>query len=100
MNAGFREPRVLVAAHIKPWSKAAPQEKVDHYNGLLLVPNLDALFDEGLISFRDNGAVILSNQWSPDDQRRMHITQDTHLRHVHPESRPYLEYHRDQRFLG
>lgn len=95
---GVREPRVLVAAHIKPWADAAPQEKVDHYNGLLLVPNIDALFDEGLISFRDNGAVMVSSRWNSDDQRRMHITPDTHLRHVHRESLEYLQYHRDECF--
>jgi putative restriction endonuclease len=95
---GVQEPRVLVAAHIKPWSEAVPQEKVDHYNGLLLVPNLDALFDQGLISFRDDGGVIISNLWSKDDQRRMYVTEDMHLRRVPQQSKGYLAYHRDQCF--
>ena len=74
------------------------QEKVDHFNGLLLVPNLDALFNEGLISFRDDGRMLVSPDWRADDQRRMHITPDLHLRTVHPESCPYLEFHRDVMF--
>ena len=52
------------------------QEKVDHFNGLLLVPNLDVLFNEGLISFRDDGRMLVSPEWRADDKRRMHITPD------------------------
>jgi len=90
-----QEPRVLRSSHIKPWTDSNVQEKVDHFNGLLLVPNLDALFNEGLISFRDDGRMLVSPDWRDDDQRRMHITPDLHLRRVNPESCRYLEFHRD-----
>lgn len=90
-----KETRVLRSSHIKPWAKANVQEKVDHFNGLLLVPNLDALFNEHLISFRNDGRILVSSDWRADDQRRMHVTSDLRLRTVHPESQPYLEYHRD-----
>jgi putative restriction endonuclease len=90
-----QEPRVLRSSHIKPWTDSNVQEKVDHFNGLLLVPNLDALFNEGLISFRDDGRMLVSPDWRADDQRRMHITPDLHLRTVYPESVRYLEFHRD-----
>lgn len=93
-----QEPRVLRSSHIKPWTKSNVKEKVDHFNGLLLVPNLDALFNEGLISFRDDGRILVSSDWRVDDKRRMRITPDLHLRKVHPESRTYLEYHRDTLF--
>jgi HNH endonuclease len=90
-----QEPRVLRSGHIKPWADSSVQEKVDHFNGLLLVPNLDALFNEGLISFRDDGRMVVSQDWWADDKRRMHIKPDLHLRRVHSESCRYLEYHRD-----
>jgi hypothetical protein len=90
-----QEPRALRSSHIKPWSSSDTQEKVDHFNGLLLIPNLDVLFNEGLITFRDNGQMLVSSDWDEVDQRRMHITRDLHLRTVHPESRHYLEFHRD-----
>jgi len=93
-----QEPRVLRSSHIKPWTNSNVQEKVDHFNGLLLIPNLDALFNEGLISFRDDGRILVSHDWRANDQRRMHITPDLHLRTVHQESFRYLEYHRDVRF--
>ena len=93
-----QEPRVLRSSHIKPWADSSVQEKVDHFNGLLLVPNLDTLFNEGLISFRNDGQILVSSAWRKDDQRRMHITSDLHLRAVHRESFPYLEFHRDRKF--
>ena len=93
-----QEPRVLRSSHIKPWVDSNVQEKVDHFNGLLLVPNLDALFNEGLIAFRSDGRILVSPDWNQDDKRRMHISTDLQLRHVHPESQTYLEFHRDVRF--
>jgi len=89
---------VLRSSHIKPWTKSDVREKVDHFNGLLLVPNLDALFNEGLISFQTDGRILVSSDWRADDKRRMHVTPDLHLRTVYPESRPYLEFHRDVMF--
>lgn len=93
-----QEPRVLRSSHIKPWADSSVQEKVDHFNGLLLVPNLDALFNEGLITFRNDGRMLVSPDWQDDDQRRMQITPDLQLRQVHSESHTYLEFHRDVRF--
>jgi len=93
-----QELRVLRSSHIKPWRDSDINEKVDHFNGLLLIPNLDTLFNEGLISFRDNGRVLVSSKWKIDDQRRMHVIPELHLRMVHPESRPYLEFHREMVF--
>ena len=90
-----QESRVLRSGHIKPWADSNVQEKVDHFNGLLLIPNLDALFNEGLISFQNDGRMLVSQDWRTDDKRRMHITPDLHLRTVHPESSRYLEFHRD-----
>src|ERR1022692_180506 len=90
-----QEPRVLRSSHIKPWNTSNVQEKVDHFNGLLLIPNLDTLFNEVLISFKNDGRMLVSPDWQTDDKRRMHITPDLHLRKVHPQSWPYLEFHRD-----
>jgi len=93
-----RETRVLRSSHIKPWAESDNQEKVDHFNGLLLVPNLDALFNEGLIAFRDDGRILISTDWRTDDKRRMHVTSDLSLRTVHAESISYLQFHRDVKF--
>lgn len=48
--SGYNDPRVLVASHIKPWFLASNTERLDSRNGLLLTPNLDKVFDKGLIT--------------------------------------------------
>ncbi len=95
---GVREPKILKAGHIKPWTNSDVTEKVDHFNGLLLIPNLDSLFNEGLISFKDDGNVMVSNQLHNEDRRRMYITDNLHLRQVFTEAKPYLDFHRSVLF--
>lgn len=52
---------VLIASHIKPWSKReTPAERLGAANGLLWTPNLDRLFDRGLVSFDDNFRITYS----------------------------------------
>lgn len=44
------------ASHAKPWAECANDaERLDVFNGFLLVANLNALFDRFLISFDDTG---------------------------------------------
>jgi len=53
-------PVYLIASHIKPWRHSDNNERLDGENGLFLCPNMDLLFDRGLISFENNGDVIVS----------------------------------------
>ena len=55
---GIDIPSLLVASHIKPWSKSDKKEKMDENNGLLLSVHIDALFDKGLISFDSSGNMV------------------------------------------
>ena len=48
---------LLIASHIKPWSKSNRIEKTAVDNGFLLCPNHDRLFDKGLITFSDDGKI-------------------------------------------
>ena len=57
---GVSDARFLIASHIKPWRSSTNQERLDGQNGLLLTPNVDALFDRGSISFDDDGALLIS----------------------------------------
>jgi 5-methylcytosine-specific restriction protein A len=52
---------LLKASHIKPWRDSDNAERLDIYNGLLLIPNLDSAFDKGYISFDDGGKIIISD---------------------------------------
>ena len=54
---------VLRASHIKPWSDCESDvERLDVFNGLLLAPHLDALFDKGWVTFSDDGELLRSPQ--------------------------------------
>ncbi|MCF0105453.1 MAG: HNH endonuclease, partial [Holdemanella sp.] len=52
---------MLIASHIRPFRDCSHiYEAFDNNNGLLLCKNHDALFDEGYISFDEEGKIILS----------------------------------------
>lgn len=61
---GLRDRELLRASHIKPWAASSDYERVDVYNGLLLSTLWDAAFDQGLISFRDDGSLRVSPKLS------------------------------------
>ena len=89
---------VLIASHIKPWAKCNTVEAIDQYNGLLLTPNLDKLFDQGLISFNDNGTIIISSRINNDDLSILGINNKMSLRYIETHHLKYLEYHRKNIF--
>jgi hypothetical protein len=41
--------------HIRSWRDASNAERISGYNGIMLSPHVDALFDERLITFEDDG---------------------------------------------
>lgn len=57
---GCKDTNLLVASHIRPWSKSSNAQRLDGFNGLLLSPNLDKAFDKGLITFDAEGLIKLS----------------------------------------
>lgn len=90
---------VLVASHIVPWAACATNaERVDPFNGLLLTPNLDKLVDRLLISFNDDGAILLSKDLAAKEMAILGLNEASKLRFVPPAMRPYLQRHR-QLFL-
>lgn len=88
----------LRASHIKPWKISDDRERLDPFNGLLLSPNLDIAFDRGLITFEDNGRILISPQFSASNRKLLGIKPSLRLRDVDPKHRPYLQYHRDEKF--
>ncbi|MFA6293964.1 MAG: HNH endonuclease [Victivallales bacterium] len=95
---GTQNPDVLRASHIKPWKCSELNEKLDPFNGLLLVPNFDTLLDTGLISFEDSGQIIISKKLKEKDCNRLNVHRELHLRRVSEQSLPYLNFHRSNRF--
>ncbi len=95
---GLAEPQHLVASHIKPWSKSDDLEKLDGYNGLLLSPHIDHLFDKGFISFTDQGVVLTSRHLREQVLTKWHLDRNQHVGNFSTEQSKYLEYHRDMVF--
>lgn len=92
---GVGIPEVLRASHAKPWKDCKTgQERLDPFNGFLLTANLDALFDKFLISFDDDGHILISPSLSMSDLGKMGITADLRLRRIDLRHLPYLAYHR------
>lgn len=58
---GVDDPDHLRASHIMPWGRSSHQQRLDRYNGLMLAPHVDHLFDRGYISFNDDGALLVAN---------------------------------------
>jgi putative restriction endonuclease len=90
---------VLVASHIKPWKDADNFERIDVYNGLLLLPNYDKLFDRGYISFDKNGKILVSKIVSDYELNLIGINKNEKLIKIEDAHRKYLEYHRDDYFI-
>jgi hypothetical protein len=88
---------ILRASHIKPWRESADGERLDPANGLLLTANLDALFNDGLISFNDHGGMLISLRLRRSDRSLLQL--GGKLRKG-PVARQigYLTYHRERVF--
>ena len=92
---GFSNVRFLIASHIKPWRKAENQERLDPFNGLLLMPNLDKVFDLGFITFTEKGKIIVSEHL--DDAESIGVTRDMSIS-LENKHQAYMKFHRDVMF--
>ena len=90
---------MLIASHIKPWRDADNQERLDAYNGLLLLPNYDKLFDLGYISFNQKGKIMYSRLLDKFDRETIGLTSDLHLIKLDEQHLKYLKYHNENCFL-
>lgn len=87
----------LRASHAKPWADCTSDaERLDVFNGFLLSANLDALFDKFLISFSDDGTLLVSPRISIADRQTLGLTGQLALRWVALEHLPYLAFHRSR----
>jgi len=88
----------LRASHIKPWRTATNAERLDGHNGLLLAPHADHLFDQGFVSFTDDGTVLLSAALAADVVEAWHLDPRRNVGPFSARQRHYLAYHRAEVF--
>lgn len=94
---GVSEPCLLRASHAKPWNKCETgKERLSPFNGFLLNVALDALFDKFLISFADDGSILLAPSLKPAELAAVGITPEMHIFGIRSEHKPFLKYHRAQ----
>lgn len=92
--------KLLIASHIKPYriciKEGREDEALDFMNGLALTPTYDKLFDQGYITFKDNGELICGTLLSPYTWERLNINPlAKNKMRIYPEGREnYLDYHR------
>lgn len=90
---------ILVASHIKPWKDSTNDKRLDVFNGLLLLPNYDKLFDLGYITFNPEGKVLYSKLLSKNDKYLLGLTATLSLCRIEEAHKSYLKYHKDYCFI-
>lgn len=94
------EERLLIASHIKPYNICIKENRedqaLDYLNGLALSPTYDRLFDQGYITFTNDGLLICGTQFSSITWERVNINPNAKNKmRIFPENREiYLEFHR------
>lgn len=92
---GYQDAAMLVASHIKPWCVSSNVERLDGYNGLLLLPTLDKAFDAGLISFDPSGNILISPLLLVPEQLGINAAMSVKLKNEHQK---YMRFHRESVF--
>lgn len=87
---GCEVKELLVASHIVPWC-VSEENRLNPYNGFLLVAHLDKAFDSGLISFDSAGVIMISPKFKNCQSIGIHSEMGINLKPDHEE---FLEYHR------
>ncbi|THD53844.1 HNH endonuclease [Enterobacteriaceae bacterium ML5] len=92
---GYAFAPMLRASHIKPWSACnSATERLDPYNGLMLAAHIDILFDQGWISFSNDGYILLSNELDRTIINQLSLT-GKKIKPFPYASYCYLEWHRE-----
>ena len=84
---------VLRASHIKAYNECNAVEKYDINNGLLLSANIDALFDRHLISFDQNGYLLVSKRLSSKQREALGLIDSVRV-NLSNEQMLYMNIHR------
>lgn len=94
--------RLLIASHIKPWAASDDLEKIDPFNGYILSPLYDKLFDRGFITFTEKRHIILSDFISPFTWKQLGLKNDCFIKALPMDDKriEYLQFHHQSVFKG
>jgi HNH endonuclease len=91
---GITDPALLRASHILPWADCTDAQRLDVHNGLLLSALWDAAFDQGLVSFADDGTALASPKLSQIARTALGFDAVPPLRGLQDAHRANLSLHR------
>jgi hypothetical protein len=91
----FNKLDILIASHIVPWAQSNDMERLDVHNGILLSPTYDALFDKHLITFDNNGKIILSDKIETSAYQKIGVTGKEQIHDLSLYNVNYLEKHNE-----
>ncbi|MBQ6781227.1 MAG: HNH endonuclease [Treponema sp.] len=92
---------ILVASHIKAWRDSTNAERLELYNGLLLLPNYDKLFDKGYIAFNPkNGKLLCSKFIDEHDKEALGLSENMSLIKLEEQHQKFLQYHIEHYFMA
>jgi hypothetical protein len=97
---GISYNKCLIASHIKPWCVCSNEERLDGNNGLMLSPHIDQLFDDGYITFEDDGSLIVSSALPSEVLAAWSIDVGVNSGKLNEHQSRYMVYHRESVFLG
>ncbi len=91
---GVTNKALLIASHIKPWSKCDNNtERLDGNNGLLFSPHIDKLFDRGWITFTDAGELLCAEPSIEQALQQWGIELPLNVSPFSPKQAAFLTYH-------
>jgi hypothetical protein len=95
---GVSSENLLIASHIKPWASSSNEERLNGHNGLFLSPHIDKLFDTGLMSFENNGAMLFSESLDLNVLERWSIDPTKKVKKFGQDQSYFLAQHRENVF--
>jgi putative restriction endonuclease len=95
---GVSSENLLIASHIKPWASSSNEERLNGHNGLFLSPHIDKLFDTGLMSFENNGAMLFSEALDLNVLERWNIDPTKKVKKFGQDQSYFLAQHRENVF--
>lgn len=92
---GLAVPALLRASHIKRWADCETDaERLDVHNGLLLAPSLDAAFDLALVTFEDDGRILIGSALDAGARALLGVHEGLAVSRLTDAHRRYLTAHR------
>jgi predicted restriction endonuclease len=93
---GITDPALLRASHIIPWSDCNDEQRLDVHDGLLLSALWDAAFDQGLVSFADDGTPLFGPKLSETARKTLGADAVSPLRGLRASHQANLAAHRSR----